>query len=211
MKLKDKIDELNNRFNALVEKSPKTAPEMQEKEEVRIALEEALRIEAKPLTDDLLRAGIDADIWDLVNTDETYAEAVPVLVRHLSESYHQRTKAGIVRALAVKEARGIANKAIMNEYHKAPKNDYHFSWLFGNTMSAIVTKDDLDELIDIVLDETNGDSRDSFVLALGKLKSPRVQEVLNQLVNDSSPLVSQDAQKALKRISKEQERKTKTR
>ncbi len=108
-------------------------------------------------------------------------------------------KEGIVRALAVKEAQGIANIAIMEEYHNAPKEDHHFRWAFGNTMRVIVTEADLDELIQIVLDKTNGDSRDMFVRALAKLKSPRVRETLEQLVNDRSEVVANEARKALKR------------
>jgi len=134
-----------------------------------------------------------------VNTSASYPEAIPGLVKHLSKPYHRRNKEGIVRALAVKEAKGIANKEIMAAYHKAPKEDHHFRWAFGNTMRVIVTEDDLNELIEIVLDETNGDSRDMFVRALAKLKSSKVRETLDRLVNDKSEIVADEARKALKR------------
>jgi HEAT repeat protein len=99
----------------------------------------------------------------------------------------------------VKEAKGIANRAIIDEYHKTPKEDHHFRWAFGNTMRVIVTQDDLNSLIEIVLDEANGDSRDMFVRALAKLKSPRVRETLEHLINDKSKIVADEAKKALKR------------
>jgi hypothetical protein len=205
MSLDEEIQELERRWVELFDKRPRTPFEDQEKERIGGAFERALRQEVKPLANDLAKIGIYADIWDLVNTSASYPDAIPILVKHLSRPYHHRNKEGIVRALAVKEAKGIANNAIMEEYRKAPKEDpgnpwkFHFRWAFGNTMRVIVTEDDLEQLIDIVLDETNGDSRDMFVRALAKLKSPRVREVLNQLAADKSKLVAEEAQKALKR------------
>ena len=51
----------------------------------------------------------------------------------------------------------------------------------------------------IVLDESNGDSRQMFVVALAKLKTPRVNEVLNQLLTDECKIVATEAEKAVKR------------
>ena len=138
-------------------------------------------------------------VWDFVNTADKYTEAVPVLIKHLTNPYDSRTKEGIVRALAVKEAKGLANKVVMAEYHKTPKDDHHFRWAFGNTMRVIVTQDDLDDLIDIVLDESNGESRHMFVRALAKLKSHKVQEALEQLTTDKDRIVADEAKKALTR------------
>ena len=190
---------------------------MQEKERIGNALKIALRLQAKPFTDDLCAVGIKAYIWDLVNTSDRYPEAIPVLVRHLSRPYHRRNKEGIVRALAVKEAKGIANKAIMDEYLRSPKENpdepwiYHFRWAFGNTMKVIVTESDFDDLIKIVFDETNGDSRDGFVEALSKLKAPEVMDALDRLAKDKSDLVAQAARKALTKKLRALERKAKSR
>lgn len=217
MKLEEKIQKMEKRRNELYDKSPRTPAEDKEKERVTNALVEALRQQAKSLYDELSQIGIwIKSVWDLVNTSASYPEAVPILVKYLSEPYHLRNKEGIVRSLAVKEAKGVANKAIMDEYLRTPKEGpdqpgiYYYRWVFGNTMSVIVTKDDLDEMIEIVLDESNGDSRDSFVDALGKLKSPKVIDVLNQLVNDESSLVSQAAQKALNKKAMAKERKARS-
>lgn len=212
MKLEEQIQELERRWDELYDKRPRTEAEDKEKEKVGEALGLALRQQVKPLTDELAEVGIQADVWDLVNTSESYPDALPILVRHLSRPYHHRNKEGIVRALAVKEAKGIANKAVMKEYHRLPKENpeidpdeqwiFHYRWAFGNTMCVIVTEDDLDELIEIVMDESNGASRDGFVEALGKLKSPKVVDVMKQLVNDKSPLVAQAAEKVLRKKSR---------
>lgn len=217
MTLEEEIQELDGKFSELIRKSPKTPSEMEEMERIRQALEAALRQHEKPLMDDLANVGIHAEVWDLVNTSASYPEAILILIKHLSWPYHRDIKEGIVRALAVKEAKGIANKAIMDEYLRTPKEDsdhpwiYHFKWAFGNTMTVIVTENDLDDLIRIVLDESNGTSRDGFVEALAKLKSPKVMEVLSQLVNDKSKLVAQAAQKALDKKTRALERKAKSR
>ena len=199
MTLAEEIDELDRRFNELAGKSPKTKAEMQEKEMVRRAFELAIRRQEKTLMDELAGVGINAEVWDLVNTSSSYPEAIPILISHLGRSYHDAIREGIVRSLAVKEAKGLANKAIIAEYHKVPKEDHIFRWAFGNTMRVIVTNDDLDDLIGIVLDETNGDSRNMFVRALAKIKSPKVREVLSQLAKDKCRIVADEAKRALKR------------
>jgi len=206
MTLEHEIDKLHEKFVKLVEKRPRTPSETEQMETLMAILETLLNRQSQLLLDELANVGIRIkSVWDLVNSSGSYPEAIPILVRYLREPYFNRTKEGIVRALAVKEAKGLANKVVMEEYLKLPKESheepwiFHYRWAFGNTMRIIVTKNDLEELIEIVLDETNGDSRNMFVRALAKLKSPKVRETLEVLVNDNSPTVSDEARKALSR------------
>ncbi len=174
---------------------------LNEKEEVRMALEVAYAEDERPLIEDLVKTGLNVtSSWDLVNTKSSYKAAISILVKHLSKPYHIKNKEGIVRALAVKEAKGIACKAVIDEYHKAPKDNFHYRWAFGNTMSVIITAEYIDDVVAIVQDESNGESRQMFVTALGKLKSPKVKEVLQQLLNDESEVIRKEAQKVLKKI-----------
>ncbi len=176
---------------------------LKEKEEVRTALEAAYADEEKPLIDDLAKVGVNVmSSWDLVNTKSSYKTAIPILVEHLSKSYHIKNKEGVIRALAVKEATGVACRSILDEYHKAPKDNFHYRWAFGNTMAVIITPEFIDDVIAIVRDESNGDSRQMFVAALGKIKSPTAMEVLGQLIKDESEVISKEAIKALKRQGK---------
>lgn len=210
MTLDEEIRDLWFRWNELYDKRPKTPDDILEKNRIGELLDEAYKRHEKPLIDEVLKAGIRIkSVWDFVNTADRYAEAIPILIKHLSCPYDRRTKEGIVRALAVKEAKGLANKEIIEEYHKAPNEDHHFRWAFGNTMSVIVTKDDLDELIEIVTDESNGESRTGFIEALAKIKSPKVIEVLHQLENDKNQIVADRAKKILAKKTKAAERKTK--
>lgn len=200
---------MEKRRAELIQKSPRSEAEVQESIRLGHALEGLLRKEALPLTNELATVGINADVWVLVNTSEKYPDAIPILVKHLSRPYHRKNIEGIVRALAVKEAKGIANKAIIRAYHKAPKEDHNFRWAFGNTMGVIVTKDDLDDLIDIVGDESNGQSRTGFIEAIAKIKSPKAIEVLHQLKNDKNQIVAERAKRILAKKAKVQERKNK--
>lgn len=189
------ISKLDKRFRELVQKPNKSQEEIEEKERVRLKLESALDKDEKPLINELQEVGVKvSSAWDLVNTTKSYKKAIPVLIKHLSKPYYSKNKEGIVRALAVKEAIGTACKAVINEYHNIPKEDHFLRWAFGNTMTVIITEDYIDDVIDIVLDETNGDSRQMFVSALGKLKSPKAKEVLKQLLNDKSEVIRKEAQ-----------------
>ena len=172
-----------------------------ESEEVRTELEAAYREDEKSLIEDLLKKGFNVkSSWDLVNTKLSYKEAIPVLVKHLLKPYHIKNKEGIIRALAVKEAKGVACRAIVDEYNKTPKDDSNYRWTFGNTMAVIMTADYIDDVIAIVKDESNGESRHMFVRALGNTKSPKAKEPLQQLLNDKSEVIRKEAQKALKKI-----------
>src|SRR5207249_3281326 len=64
-----------------------------------------LRIEQTQLLSELREVGVVVDcVWDLVNTETEYPAAIPVLLRHLSNSYTLPVKEGIARALTVEYA-----------------------------------------------------------------------------------------------------------
>ena len=179
---------------------------------------------------ELLKIGIQVDdIFDLVNTKKPYPKAIPVLLYLLGEVSHDRLKEGIIRALAVKEAKGLAGKVLIDEYKKTPKNKLLLLWAIGNTMEVVISDNDIDDVLEIVADKDNGMSRQMFVIALGKMKSARVEQALidllndeeisphvldalgrqkslkarakiNKLTNHSKPLIRKEAQKALKKI-----------
>ncbi len=81
-------------------------------------------VDTETIKNELHNVGIKVDsIWDLVNTRERYPEAIPVLVNLVQQDFSDnRDKEGVIRALTVKEAKGIANQALMAEYKKIPKD-----------------------------------------------------------------------------------------
>jgi hypothetical protein len=174
---------------------------LKEKEEVGLLLELAYKNDEKPLIYDLAKAGVSiSSCWDLVNTNTSYKSAIPILIEHLSKPYHIKNKEGIVRALTVKEAKGIACRAIIDEYRKAPKDKVHYCWTYGNAMAIIITAEYIDDVIEIVQNESNGESRQMFVNALGKTKSLKAKGAIQRLLNDKDKSISNEAQKAIKKI-----------
>lgn len=124
------------------------------------------------------------DIYDLVNTKKKYPKAIPVLVKLLREVSDAAVKEGIIRALAVKEAKGVAGKALFKEYHTLKNSSKHLAWAIGNTIAVIITNDDEKDVLEIVQNPYNGMSRQMFALALGKIKSDSVEQVLINLLDD---------------------------
>jgi HEAT repeat protein len=125
-------------------------------------------------------------IYDLVNTNEPYPEAIPILVNFLNsdELSSNRIIEGIIRALGVKEAIGIANKPLLRLYNRTKDKDTPYLWAIGNTMTIIISEEDIDEVIKIITDKSNGMSRQMFVLALGNIPSEKSEDVLIQVLND---------------------------
>lgn len=149
---------------------------------------------------ELSKVGISInDIYDLVNTNEPYPTAVPVLLNLLEKGIdHIGTKEGVVRALAVKEAIGKASPILIAEYNRVPKDKMFLRWAIGNTIYTTITEDDVESILPIVQDKTNGMSRQMFVAALGKVNSEKVEDFLINLLDDDE--VTPQALEALGRM-----------
>jgi HEAT repeat protein len=171
------------------------------------------------------------DIYDLVNSKKPYPLAIPILLRALEQGIEDKAlKEGVIRALAVKEAKGKGG-ILLEEFKKIPKNDMILLWTIGNTIEVIISENDVDDVITIVKNKENGMSRKMFVLALGKIKLDKVERLLIDLlddnvvsshaiaalgklksqkakskialmINDKNLLIRKEAQKALKKITK---------
>lgn len=150
------------------------------------------------------------DIFDLVNSDESCPKAIPVLLELLNANVSDDTlKEGIIRALAVKEAKGIAGKFLISEFKRTPIQKMMLLWAIGSTMDVVMSEEDIDEVINIVSNKSYGMSRQMFVSALGKFKSEEIEEVLINLLNQEE--VAPHALEALGRLkSKRAENKVRS-
>jgi HEAT repeat protein len=128
-------------------------------------------------------------IWDLVNTRERYPEIIEILISHLEKPHHESVMEGIVRALAVKDAKGKASNKLIKLYNSLPKTDSSLHWAIGNTVSLVITQNDLDDVITILKDKQNGDSRQMFILGITKLKSDKIEPLLIELLEDENLLL----------------------
>lgn len=135
---------------------------------------------------ELLRVGIEVnDIYELVNSKESYPSAIPVLANLLRERIEPITlREGVIRALAVKEAAGKLGKLLFDEYNKTSNDLMNLKWAIGNTIYETASIDDEDEILRIVANKTNGISRQMFVLLLGKIKSQKSENTLIDLLQD---------------------------
>ena len=218
------------RFIELLRKPTKSKEEIEEKERVRTLFARELKEEIKDLSEELRAVGSKyIDPWDMVNTKERYPEAIDILIRHIHNDYHDKNKEGIFRALTVREAIGKANKELFKEYNKIPKEKDDLRWVIANTFYTIITDEDVDTVIEIIEDKTNGKSRHRFAAdlgaiklqkaedflihilddnemclyaleALGRMKSQKAFDKVHLLANNPNKLISEAAQKALKHI-----------
>jgi hypothetical protein len=80
-------------------------------------------------------------VWDLVNTAESYSHLLDVLADHLTRPYQKRTREGIARALAVREAKGTGiPRVLMEELKKETdpnEGPNSYRWALINTLVFI--------------------------------------------------------------------------
>ena len=194
------LERMEKRWKELVGK-PRTNEEVQE----TLLLAKLIGIERakehQELTDELAEVGIKiSNIYDLVNTKSKYPKAIPILIKHLQFNYSDKIKEGIVRALTVPEAKGLAVSLLIKEYLQLSKDKENLKWVIGNAVNVTITKNEVADIFPIVLNKTNGISRQMFVAALGKIKSDIVKDVLLKLINDDDRVIRDEAKKALKKI-----------
>jgi hypothetical protein len=178
------------------------------------------------------------DIWDLVNTRQRYDPAIPILIDWLIELDDRAPPLGqdelrepIVRALTVPAARPLAAPVLIHQFRRVQDpTGTGIRWAIGNALK--VTADDtvIDDLINIVQNQSYGRARQMIVEGLGRSRDPRVPNVLidllddpdvvahaiealgrlrveaalprlEQLVHDHRPLVRREAQNAVKKVT----------
>jgi HEAT repeat protein len=138
----------------------------------------------------LKRVGLKvSSIWDLVNTKEPYPKAVPVLVMLLSEIESLPIKEGIVRALTVKEARGLAGPPLIREFLKIPFGTEYdhvqiIKWTVGNALSVVATASDYEALVDLIREKRHGVARQMLTYALARTGDPRAGEEVVYALQD---------------------------
>lgn len=195
--MKNDIEILETKFKEFLSMPNKTKEIVEEQEKISIELENKLNNEMAGLINELSLIGINIiSIWDLVNTKKKYPQAIPILIEHLLKPYHEKNIEGIVRALAVKESKNKAVPVLIQLYNNLSKERMLLRWTIGNTICSIVTEADVEKIIPIVQDSTNGMSRQMFVLALGKFKNEKIVNILNRLLNE--PEIAMHIKTALK-------------
>ena len=131
--------------------------------EMRLAADE------EPLITNLARLDIHVNsVWDLVNGPNNYDAAVPVLLRHLNENHHPRTKEGIARALAIPAC--VDDELVWGElvkhFRKVPPDEAiedperrGFRMGLAVALSALADMSRIEELRSLVEDTADGEDK----------------------------------------------------
>ena len=181
---KEELEAYNNELDTLAD--------MIEKESAK---------EYKGFIKELGQAGIRIDsIWDLVNTNERYPEAIEPLLKYLPLVKDSRTKEGFIRALAVKEAKGRSIPLLLKEFERASKQKLDLRWVIGNAINAGFTKEHVESLYPIVLDEENRWARDGFIRAISKVRTEETRSVLMQVIDAPDESTRKEVLRALKKF-----------
>jgi hypothetical protein len=173
--------------------------ELNDERDMRIADRQSrVLAEQEQLLHELKSADLEIHrVSDLISRSERYPDAIPILLRHLQMPYSDVTKETIARSLAVKEKAVVdAWPMLVKEYLQAPiglgikapgdRKEYRLSAKDGLAcaLSVAVTEHTIDELIRIVKDRSNGESRILLLSALKKSKNPKAKAALVELAFD---------------------------
>lgn len=162
-----------------------------------------LRVAEQPILDDLRKIGYSEvqSVWDFVNTDDPYPDAVPILLHHLSKPYPGAVREGIARALSVPEARYACSQLIEAYRPEPPAVAGEMSAKQGLSVALAALADDavIDDVLEVFQDKEECESRMSLVAALEKSKDPRATEALLAL-RDNPIVDGPDERKELEAI-----------
>jgi len=152
---------------ALLRQDPEWVRDMEERESKRQAEEARLRTLEGPIIADLANVGVRVDsIWDLVNSSASYAQAIPVLIKHLARPYDPKIRNGLARAITVREAKGMAGQAVLEQLRL--EKDREVRWALANALTIVGDKRDVDGIKALLGDPSYEDVYDRLRPAVRK-------------------------------------------
>lgn len=139
-----------------------------------------------PLVEALRAIGLGVQsVWDLVQTADSYPEAIPVLLEHMHKPYPERIVEGILRSLAVPESRPYWHK-ILDLFETLPSQTTdNLRWCAGCALSAAADDGLIGEVMRIVSDQRYGFDREPFIDTLARSNNARAKMMLHELRHDS--------------------------
>ncbi|MCB4800293.1 HEAT repeat domain-containing protein [Neotamlana laminarinivorans] len=120
-----------------------------------------------------------SDLFDLINLKQTEFGYINILLNLLdSEKVTDPImKDGIIRAITVKKAKGIAEKKLLEYYNSltTKREKELIGWSIGNWFEHLYSDSYFDQIKKISTDKNNGVSRQMFVMAIGKTKKHKLE------------------------------------
>ena len=153
------------------------------------------RTAEQPIVDDLRRVGFEIkSVWDLVDTDDPYPMALPVLLEHLERGgYPDRVLESLARALAVKPSM-IYWSRLRERYLRAAGPGEKTG--LAAALAASATSENLPQLVDLLNETSLGGSRILLLSAILRVGGNAGRKIVEALVN--SPFFGKEAQSLLK-------------
>jgi hypothetical protein len=155
----------------------RACPEWVAEQKAREAEQEARKQRSKEeqalLLADLRRVGYRLEtVWNLVNTADSYPEAIPVLLDHIKRSYKDVYREGMARALTVREARGVAGPVIIDVLRNAEGAGQQLRWALANALTIVADRTDRDAIKALIDAESDPDVKDRLKRALKTAAKP---------------------------------------
>lgn len=176
------MEELQRRLNAtksmtaseateLFNSCPEWVAQNAEREAKRRAAELRFRAEEEPMIADLAKAGFEVtSVWDLVNTNKSYPAAIPILLDHLHRPYHKDIRNGIIRALTIKEAKGLVGSIILGELHGETEEENR--WVLANALTVVADQANREAIQALLDDPAYEDVSERLTEALKQAAKP---------------------------------------
>lgn len=119
-------------------------------------------------------------VSDLVNSAESYPEAVPILIKYLRTVRHPIMINSLARALTVKEARGTDAPRVVLDRLKQTRpsttqagDEYQARWALANALTVIADKSMIGDLEELISDARYQDIDERLRAAVKKASSRR--------------------------------------
>jgi hypothetical protein len=159
---------------------------LREKEIQRQKIIQINKRDSEPVLIDLRGIGYKIEwISDLYSQKIWYQNAIPVLLKWLPLIDNLDVKEDIVRALTVKWAKPDAARILIEEYKKLHnESNTGIKWAIANALTEVADDSVFDDLVELINDQSNKESREMLAIALGKMKNPKAEDVLIALLKD---------------------------
>jgi hypothetical protein len=142
-------------------------------ERVRLAAAEA------PVVRDLNAAGLRVEsVWDLVNTNDSYTVALPILLDHLQRDYPDKVREGIARAMAVRESKFAWHTLIRLFRAQFDANPNGVKGALAVALSEAADDEVMSDLIELFEEPRHGESRIFFVTTLKRSRLANARAAL---------------------------------
>ncbi len=180
------------------EKDPAFVERRRQREEERRRAEEADARAEAPLVEELRKAGVSVgSVWDLVNTTNTHAQSLPVLLDHLQRSYPDAVREGIARAMAVPGAK-FAWPVLVTLYRQETGRRTKDG--LAVAIANVADDETIDELVALAREVQHGESRLLLLNALERSSLPQARKALMDLGGD--PALHKEVQRILRRLKR---------